>query len=70
MTETQTRRRGRPASFPDQETVAFLSRIPVKTRDMLRAVAKKRKENINVTLARFIERGHKDAMRTRKAKGN
>lgn len=65
---TETRRRGRPASFPDAETVAFLARIPVETRDQLREVAQKRGEPINVTLARFIERGHKDAMRSRSRK--
>lgn len=65
-TSTETRRRGRPASFPEQETVAFLARIPVEVREQLREVASKRQEPINVTLARFIQRGHKDAMRSRK----
>ena len=64
-TETAPRRRGRPASFPDQEVVAFLATIPVEVRDMVREVAAKREENINVTLARMIERGHRDAMRSR-----
>ena len=67
MSNAETKRgRGRPASFPGQETNAMLARIPVETQAKLREVATKRRENINVTLARFIERGHKDATRSRK----
>jgi hypothetical protein len=64
-TENATRGRGRPASFPGIETVKMLASIPVTAQEQLRAVAAKRGEPINVTLARFIERGHKDAMRSR-----
>jgi len=65
--KTETKRSvGRPASFPDQETVAFLSNIPVATRDQLREVAAKRSEPINVTLDRFIQQGFKNATRSRK----
>lgn len=68
-TETAARP-GRKPSFPGQVTVAFLSNIPVATRDMLREVAEARQEPINVTLARMIERGHKDATRRRKSGAN
>ena len=61
---------GRPASFPGQTLVAFLANIPVETRQMLRDIAAKRNEPINVTLNRFIERGFKDANRTRSRKSS
>jgi hypothetical protein len=61
----EKRGRGRPASFPGVDTVAMLARIPTETQDMLRQVAAKRGEPINVTLDRFIRNGFKDANRTR-----
>jgi len=61
-------RRGRKPSFPDQETVALLAHIPVETRQMLRDVAERREEPINVVLNRFIEQGFKNATRSRKRK--
>ena len=68
MSNAETKRgRGRPASFPGQDTVKMLTSIPVEAQEQLRAVAAKRNEPINVTLARFIARGHKDAMRSRKS---
>ena len=57
-----------PASFPGIDTVAFLAKIPVTARDMVREVATKRGENIDVTLNRMIERAHKDAFRARSKK--
>jgi hypothetical protein len=59
----KTKSRGRPQSFPGQETVAVLVHIPKTSRANLREVAKKRNEPINVTINRFIERGYKDATR-------
>ena len=66
--EAPKRGRGRPATFPGQETVAFLTTVPVETRQMLRDVASKRGETINATIARFIENGFKAAMRNRSKK--
>ena len=63
--EAPKRGRGRPASFPGIETVAFLAKIPQTSREMVRELAKKRGENIDQTLAKLIERGHKDAFRSR-----
>jgi len=65
QTTTETRSVGRPASFPGQECKAFLATIPVTTRQMLRDVATKRSEPINITLDRFIQQGFKNATRTR-----
>lgn len=65
VVETPKRGRGRPASFPGIETVAFLAKIPQTAREMVRELAKKRGENIDQTLNRLIERGHKDAFRSR-----
>ena len=62
----EKRGRGRPATFPGQETVNVLSNIPTTTRDMLREVAAKRGETINATLDRFIQNGHKAATQNRK----
>jgi hypothetical protein len=67
-TDTPKRGRGRPASFPDQDTVAFLATIPVEVREQLRQLAAKRSKNINQVLAAVIERGFKDANRKRSAK--
>ena len=70
-TDTPKRGRGRPASFPDlskEDLVAFLATIPVETREHLRELAKRRKLNINQTLAAVIERGFKDATRNRSKK--
>lgn len=64
--QTENARPGRPSSFPGQETVPFLVKIPTEYRDMVREVAAKREEPLNVTVARFIEQGHKAAMRNRK----
>jgi len=61
------RGRGRPASFPGVETVAFPAKLPLETRQMVRDVAAKRGENIDQTLNRFILAGFKSAMRNRKA---
>lgn len=63
--EAPKRGRGRPASFPGIDTVAFLAKIPVSARAMVRELASKRGENIDQTLNRLIERGHKDAFRSR-----
>jgi len=63
----EKRGRGRPASFPNTDTVALLARIPVATREQLRQVAERREEPINVTLNRFIEQGFKNATRSRKS---
>lgn len=66
-TKTESRGPGRPANFPDQETVAFLARIPTTARDQVRELAAKREEPIAVTLTRMIERSFKEASR-RKSK--
>ena len=60
------RGRGRPVSFPGQKTVAFPAKIPYEVRQMVRDVAAKREEPIDVTLVRFITQGWKAAMRNRK----
>lgn len=64
--ETVKRGPGRPASFPGVETVAFLAHIPTETREMVRNLAEKRGEPVNVTLDRMIQRAFKDANRSRK----
>lgn len=65
--ETVTRGPGRPASFPGQETVQFLARIPVETKTMVTTLAEQRGEPINVTLDRMIQRAFKDSNRRRKS---
>ncbi len=54
---------GRPASFPDVETVQFLSRIPTESRDLIRQLAEKREEPLNVTLDAMIRRAFKEMTR-------
>jgi len=57
---------GRPATFSkDVPIIAFLAKIPVEAREMVRTLAKKRGENINLTLDRMIRRAYKDATRSR-----
>lgn len=59
-TATETRRRGRPSSFPaDVETVPFLAKIPKDARDMVREIAAKREIPINAALDLLIRRGYK-----------
>lgn len=67
-TDAPKRGRGRPASFPGIDTVAFLAKIPVESREKVRELATKRGENIDQTLNRMIERAHKDAFRARSKK--
>lgn len=57
---------GRPANFPDADTVAFMAKIPVESRDMVRTLAAKREENIAVTLDRMIRRAYAEANRSKK----
>mgnify|MGYP001564765581 CR=1 FL=1 len=59
----ETRSPGRPASFPDVPTVQFLSRIPTETRELIRTLAEKREEPLNVTLDAMIRRGFKEMTR-------
>jgi len=67
--DTVKRSVGRPASFPSTvQTVAFLARIPVETREMVRSLAKRRGENVNLTLDRMIQRAYREATRTRSKK--
>lgn len=63
---TETRGPGRPANFPNQPTIAFLAKIPVDTKNMVKALAGKRGEPIGVTLDRMIRRAFADASRSRK----
>lgn len=67
-TDSPKRGRGRPASFPGIDTVAFLAKIPVESREKVRELASKRGENIDQTLNRMIERSHKEAFRSRSKK--
>lgn len=75
-TQTESRGRGRPASFPNQETISFLATIPVSTREMIRQVAEKRtassgqRVNMNQVLDTFIQQGYKAAMRSRSRKAS
>jgi len=62
---TIKRGRGRPASFPDQETKAFLTTVPVDTIGQLKEMAEKWGLNLNQAIARVAERAHKDAFRIR-----
>ena len=56
------RGKGRPKTFPGRETVALSPvQIPIEVRGV-------RNEPINLTIARFIENGHKAAMRSRTKK--
>lgn len=64
--EAPKRGRGRPSSFPGIKTVAFPAMLPVETREMVREVAAKRGENINITINRMIVAGWKAATRNRK----
>ena len=59
---------GRPSSFPGVECKAFLATIPIETREMIRTLAKRRGENINLTVDRMIRRAFKDATRSRSKK--
>lgn len=82
QTEAPARRRGRPAAFPDQETVAFLATIPTEARDMVREVAQLRTESarkrnpnapqvtMNAVLDGFIRSGHAAATRSRRRKSS
>lgn len=56
MTQTQTepKRRGRPASFPNVETAPLLSRIPKEAVVQLREMAEARETCLNVALAAAI----------------
>lgn len=64
MTQTETKRGpGRPASFEGQKTVAFLAKIPTDTRDMIRELAEKREEPINVTADAMLRRGYREMTR-------
>jgi hypothetical protein len=63
---TETRGPGRPANFPNQETVAFLAKIPVETKAMVTKLAERRDEPIGVTLDRMIRRAFAEASRSRK----
>ena len=65
-TDSPKRGRGRPASFPNVETVFFPVTLPTEARDMVREISRKRGENINVTMFRFIQNGFKAATRKRK----
>jgi hypothetical protein len=66
QTQNETpRRRGRPKSFPGQETKKLLSEITLEAREMLGEVVEKRGEPLNVTLDTIIRRAHRDAMRSR-----
>jgi len=54
-TATQTTRpRGRPASFPDQETKMAGFNLPVATLDLVGAAAAKREINQNILVDRAI----------------
>jgi len=78
-TAAPARRRGRPATFPDQEVVPFLTNIPAETREMVREVAQRRTEaarkknpaasavTLNAVVDGFIRSGYKAATRTRKS---
>lgn len=82
QTEAPARRRGRPATFPDQEVVPFLTKIPAETRDMVREVAARRTEvarkknpnapavTLNAVVDGFIRAGHKAATRSRSRKSS
>jgi hypothetical protein len=66
MTEqTETRRRGRPANFPDTETVVRSYNLPRETVDGVTELAARREENIGVVLNSLIQRGLKEANRSR-----
>jgi len=66
-TTTETRGPGRPASFPGQTVKAFAAKIPVETQTMVRELAERRDENVNITLDRMIRRAYAEANRTRKS---
>lgn len=65
---TETRGRGRPKSFPNQETVTFLASIPIDAKEMVTDLAKRREEPINLTLDRMIRRAFAEATRQRSSK--
>ena len=67
VSTTIKRGRGRPASFPDQETKAFLTTIPVDTIAQLHELREKWGVNMNQAIARLAQRAHKDAFRSRKS---
>ncbi len=69
VSEEVSRGRGRPASFPGVDTVTMGSNIPVATKAQLTELATRRNggkgENINVTLARIIEKAFEASERGR-----
>jgi hypothetical protein len=67
-TVTEARRRGRPASFPGQETVLIQSQIPVEVRDQIRELAEANDELLNQTLARIVGTAYKQHQARQKRK--
>lgn len=64
----ETRRRGRPASFPGVETAPLLSNIPVETRQMLRDYAAAKFDGLmNVALDTLIRQAVARSQAARKA---
>lgn len=64
--ETVKRGPGRPASF-DVPTVAFLNKLPLSTVESVRRLAEQRDQPINVVVNTLLERGIRDASRSRKS---
>jgi hypothetical protein len=63
---TKTKRGpGRPASFPNTETKALMTKLPQDAIGMIHELAEIRGENKNLTLDRMIRRAFKDATRKR-----
>lgn len=54
---------GRPASFPNVQTAAFMATIPLTTRQMVREFAGKREININQAMDQLIQRGFRESTR-------
>jgi hypothetical protein len=64
----ETPRRGRPASFPGQETVLIQSQIPVEVRDQIRELAQANDELLNQTIARIVGTAYKQYQARQKRK--